>query len=642
MQRKLLVLLCILVICLFMSCTPEPAIEKPNIVWFVSEDNSPYLGTYGDTLARTPNLDALANEGITFTNAFSNAPVCAPSRSTIITGMYPPHLGSQHMRSAVNIADSIRFFPQYLKDADYFTTLRKKRDYNIPAQEGTWDLDDWWNISEAFEGRTPNQPFFMMYNTWMTHEGKIHGRDTGPSYFKVTFQELDSLKVDSMLNAVKTVNRSTVSLPEYLPDLPEARDDLAYYYELMEMLDMEFSYVIQQLEANGELDNTIIIYSSDHGGVLGRSKRFTFESGLHIPMIIKYPKKWAHLAPSAAGTTSDKLVSLIDIGPTVLGMAGLEKPAHMMGYNISEKSHNPDMTFGFRGRMDETYDMVRTLRNKKYRYIRNFHPHRPAGQRINYLWNAANINAWEKAFKAKELDSIAALFFLPKPTEEFYDITKDAANVHNLVEDPELQNQLHTFRVAMDSMLLDIRDTGFIPEGQLWAAHQTQQLTYREYVDKLDFKFIYTAAKKATADPSPSFLATLLESTDPTIRYWGTTGILIQLSRGAKAAIGPAISQTLTTLLDDPSGDVAVNTAEILIILNQSETAKKRLSELVLDDNPFVSLRACNAIAALPFTLEELGVAEALETLLKKEEKGGYDYAIRKAKHLMYPELHFQ
>ena len=623
---------------LFTNCadktTEQSTMERPNIIWFVSEDNSPFLGAYGNTVVETPTFDAFAAEGITYTNAFANAPVCAPSRSGIITGVYPPAMGSQHMRSNVSIAEHINFFPKYLKDAGYFTSLRIKRDYNIPKQEGTWDIDDWWNIPDAFKGREDNQPYFMMYNTWMTHEGKIHGRENGPNYFKATFSALDSLVVEKMFSSVKKINPNKVVVPPYMPDLPEVRDDLAYYHELMQMLDMEFKHVLDQLEASGELENTIVIYSSDHGGVLGRSKRFTFESGLQIPLIVKYPKKWQHLAPVKAGGTSDKLVSLIDIAPTVLALAGVAKPEHLSGHNFLGKD-DYNYAYGFRGRMDESYDMVRTLRNKKYRYIRNYYPHRPAAQHINYLWEAKNVQAWEAAYHKNALDSTAQLFFLPKPTEELYLIEDDTSNTNNLIENAEHNAVLEDFRTAMDSVLLTTMDTGFIPEGALWAGSKSTNLNYADYVKTLPFKKIYKAANTATKGIKTEELITLTKDTDANVRFWGTVGILVNLSRAQQIGELKKYEDELIQLSKDQAGDVAVNASEILYLLGQEDFAITNLTKLLLDENPFVSLRATNAIEALNFETFPKSIQQSLEKLSKMDEKGSHQYAIRKAKYFL-------
>jgi arylsulfatase A-like enzyme len=199
--------------CNLLAPEEKSELPPPNIVWFVSEDNSPFLGVYGDSLAHTPTLDSFGRAGIIFDNAFSNAPVCAPSRSTLITGVLPVTLGSEHMRSNVEIPDAIRFFPNYLREAGYYNSLRLKRDYNIPGQDSTWAIDDWWLMEDALSGRQPDQPFFMFYNTWMTHEGKIHNHDKKWDYFRNTFEDLPESVQDSLISLIPETDPAEVIVP---------------------------------------------------------------------------------------------------------------------------------------------------------------------------------------------------------------------------------------------------------------------------------------------------------------------------------------------------------------------------------------------------------------------------------------------
>jgi len=257
----------------------------PNIVWLISEDNSPFIGVYGDSLAKTPNIDHLASQGILYENAFSNAPVCAASRSTLITGMYATSLGTQHMRCLNPVPDFVRFFPAYLKEAGYYTTNRKKTDYNIPLQDGVWD-NDWWDWKDAFNGMAKDQPFFMMYNTWMSHEDKIHSDEKAFEYYRETLRALfgHEFSPEEIEDSLRRFNFKTgdIPLPPYHPPVEDMYSDWARYYNRLQMMDQEIGMVLSLLEEKGLLDNTIVFYFSDHGGVLPRSKRFPFESGLKV------------------------------------------------------------------------------------------------------------------------------------------------------------------------------------------------------------------------------------------------------------------------------------------------------------------------------------------------------------------------
>ncbi|MFA9389657.1 MAG: sulfatase-like hydrolase/transferase [Prolixibacteraceae bacterium] len=567
--------------------------DKPNILWFVSEDNSPYLGAYGDVIANTPHLDQFAKQGITFTNAFSNAPVCAPSRSTLITGMYPPTLGSENMRCKVEIDSGIVFFPQYLKKAGYFNSLRLKRDYNIPKQDGTWDIDNWWNISDAFKGRADHQPFFMFYNTWMTHEGKLHTQNEKYNYFNSTFEKLDSIELNKLKQQLIPTDPEKVQVPAFLPDLPEVRKDIAAYYDCIQMMDLEFAHVLNYLEEIGELENTIIIYSSDHGGVLARTKRFTFETGLHIPFLVRFPKKFKHLSPAKPGESSDQMLSFVDMAPTLLQLAGIEKPDYMQGKSFLKKDVSENtFEFGFRGRMDECYDLVRTIRTKKYRYIRNYMPHLPGAQHIRFLWDAPNVQAIDDAFKAGKLNEKQAAWFLPKAVEELYDCTTDPENVNNLAGHNEHQNILEQLRKEQAEYLRQINDIGFIPEGYLYENTENGKTPYMLYARTLPIHDIISAAEQASNNADDETLLSLLTHSEAAIRFWGSLGCIITKTANT------AIVNQLKVLLSDDSGDIRAVAANALYNLGETKPAIQTFEQLLESSNPYVVLRTTNAIDA--------------------------------------------
>ena len=569
--------------------------NKPNIVWIVSEDNSPFIGCYGDSLAITPNIDNLAKQGILFENAFANAPVCAPSRSTIITGMYPLTLGSQHMRCNVNVPGNIRFFPQYLKEAGYFTTLRIKRDYNIPKQAGTWDVDNFWFLEDALKGKKEKQAFFMFYNTWMTHESKIHGEGDKEliDYFKNTFKERSN--VDSLVKMFNDYDPEKMKIPPYQPDIPEMRDDWAVYYKAIEMMDYEIGSILDFLESNSLMDNTIIIYSSDHGGVLGRSKRFDYESGLHVPMIIRVPEKYKQLVENITDSHTDRIVSFVNMAPTILSFAGVHTPENMQGKAFAGKYAQPagTISYGFRGRMDEAYDMVRTVRTKKYRYIRNYMPYRPNGQHIRYLWKAKSMPAWEKDYCEGKCNKLQSAFFEERPPEELYDITNDPDNVHNLAENSEYREVLKKLREVNKDYVRKIFDTGFVPEGELWGKSNNGTLPYKLIIDNNRDEWLsaVNAAEKATMDPTIKEIRVMLNSQYPAVRFWGAAGCIV-LKNKAKE-----LSPELHDLLNDSSGDVVANAAEALYLLGEIDDATEALLKVLNSSNIYVKLRALNVIA---------------------------------------------
>ena len=581
--------------CNLLAPEEKSELPPPNIVWFVSEDNSPFLGVYGDSLAHTPTLDSFGRAGIIFDNAFSNAPVCAPSRSTLITGVLPVTLGSEHMRSNVEIPDAIRFFPNYLREAGYYNSLRLKRDYNIPGQDSTWAIDDWWLMEDALSGRQPDQPFFMFYNTWMTHEGKIHNHDKKWDYFRNTFEDLPESVQDSLISLIPETDPAEVIVPPYLPDLPEVRKDIAFYYDDMAMMDLEFKRFLDKLRATGEMDRTIIVYTSDHGGVIGRSKRFTFESGLKVPMIMWFPEQYRHLAPAPMGSRVAQPVSFLDLIPTFLNWAGAEVPSHLQGQSLAgnDIEEMDDYAFGFRGRMDESYDLVRTIRDERYRYIRNYFPFRPGGQHIQFLWKAANVQVWEAGYRAGELNEVQKQFWELRPPEELYDTKADPHNVHNLADDPNHAAALERMRSDLMALNLEHQDIGFIPEGLLYERYERDSILYLEQGKAAPLQSIIQAANYATFEPEPDSLMALLNSNHPAIRFWGVSGAL-HLGEQAIELKGP-----LKTLLQDESGDVRSLAAEALFRFGEQKMAIITFSDLLESENPYVVLRALNTLEAL-------------------------------------------
>ncbi len=349
------------------------AADKPNILWITSEDNSPLLGCYGDTFATTPNLDKLAAESIVYDNAFANISVCAPARFTILTGMYACSVGTHNMRSRYPLPDFVKPYPHYLREAGYYCTNPGKTDYNYETDDKShWD-------EGSYHDRRQGQPFFHVTNIKKSHESSIHEQ-------KLTRHDAQK-----------------VTLPPYHPDTPQIRQNWAQYYDSVEDMDKELGKILHELEKDRLAENTIVFYFADHGGVLCRSKRFLYDSGTRVPMMIRFPKKYRHLAPGEPGSRNDRLVSFVDLAPTLLSLAGINIPEHMQGEAfLGDGQKGPrSYVYLFRDRMDERYDMMRAVRDKKYKYIRNYYPHRIYGQHLEYLWKAAATRSWEEEYLAE-------------------------------------------------------------------------------------------------------------------------------------------------------------------------------------------------------------------------------------------------
>ena len=549
--------------------------QRPNILWIVSEDNDPFLGCYGDPNATTPNIDQLAREGVVYENVVSNAPVCAPARFSIITGTYAPRMGTMHMRSRFRIPEEFRFFPQYLRAAGYYCTNNAKEDYNTPKPEGVWDES---SHKAHYKNRKPGQPFFAVFNIALSHEHMIH-------FHELKDPELLEHKPEDMI------------LPPYHPDLPEIRLCWANYYDAVTAMDRRVGELLRELEEAGLADDTIVFYYSDNGGVLPRSKRFLYESGTHVPMIVRFPKKYQHLAPAPPGSRVKELVQFVDLAPTVLSLAGLRKPPQMQGRAFlgPYREPEPEFVFCYRDRMDERYDLMRSVRDRQFLYIRNYYPHLIYGQHIWYLWRSPATRAWERAYREGRCNAVQSRFWEPKPTEELYDVQADPHNVRNLANDPKYAPVLKRMRQALRSWVRENRDAGFLPEG--WMQDQSRNGTVYQLTHSPDFpaeEVIETAelASERRAE-NLSTLVARLSHPHPAVRYWAATGCSIL---GEKA--GQATS-ALHKLLQDPVADVRIAAADALVRLGDSRQALQVLVHEMSSKNPRVQLRAINALDAL-------------------------------------------
>lgn len=561
--------------------------DRPNILWITSEDNSPLLGCYGDPFATTPNLDRLASEGIVFDNAYANVPVCAPARFTILTGTYASTMGTHPMRSRYPIPGFVKPYPFYLRQAGYYCTNPGKTDYNFLTDDKShWDKG-------TYKDRKPGQPFFHVVNITVSHESSIH-------------KEKPSTRHDP----------AKVVLPPYHPDTPEIRQNWAQYYDQVEDMDREVGNILDQLEKDGLAEDTIVFYYADHGGVLCRSKRFLYDTGVRVPMIIRFPKKYQHLAPGTPGSRTDRIVTFVDLAPTVLSLLGIEIPTHMEGEAFLGPSQQTPRSYAyfFRGRMDERYDMMRGIRDKRYKYIRNYMPHRIYGQHLSYLWLAANTRSWEREYQEGRCDAVQSIFWQKKPPEELYDVTADPWEVRNLAVDPDYKDVLERMRRELSRWIRESRDTGFLPEGAMIEHGQGSTVYERVRQNNFPMDRIIETAELATLGDVQSLpeLITRLEDEESCVRYWAATGCVI-LGTQAKPAVA-----ALKERLGDASGDVRVAAAEALCGLGEYESAIPVLVQHLRHPNVKTALFAANVLEALGS--EAVRALPEMESLLQTIE----------------------
>jgi len=538
--------------------------DRPNILWITSEDNGiSWVSCYGGTNAQTPNIDKLAAEGFRYLNCFDNAAVCAPTRSLWITGMYGVSNGTQPMRSRNEIPhDQIFYYPDLLNKAGYHTSNPGKTDYNIGGREDKepWDLGK--GAKYGWKKREPGQPFFAVVNFTESHESKAHG-------------DVEGTKNDP----------AEMKLFSYHPDLPVIRKNYAKYADAVENMDSKVGECLAELENDGLADNTIVIYNSDHGGVMARSKRFVYSSGIHCPLIVRIPEKFKHLYPAdKPGMTVDRLVSFIDMPKTWLSLAGAEIPATFQGRVFFGDGAEPESPFhfAFRERADERLDNVRVMRDKRFSYHKNYMPFAPAGQHLAYLWKAKATPAWEQHHREGKTNDVTGRFFRARVSEELYDNESDFDNVNNLIESEEHQEKIALLKKELRKKQLELFDSGLLPEQMRVRRAKENKVTIYEMVR--DEKLYPLAAYLDAADlalardkSNLDVFVSAMSDGDEGIRWWAIVGLHL-LGDEVKPA-----AETLEQALADDSHEVRMISAWSLIKLGQSEKAMACLDQLLFE-----------------------------------------------------------
>ena len=585
--------------------------NRPNILWITTEDMSPALGSYGDAYATTPYLDGLAARGVRYTQAYASAPICAPARSTLITGVHATSLSTQHLRSEGRLPETIRTLPEYLREAGYYTTNNSKTDYNFSA-EGRWNE----NGSEAhWRNRPDNTPFFSVFNIMTTHEGPIN--NSNESYF-------DKL--------AERHNPAEAALPPYFPDTPEMRRIWARMYDLITVMDGQVGALLEQLEADGLADNTIIFFFSDHGHGLPRYKRWAYRTGYHVPLIIYAPPKFQDVLPVSPGTSNDDIVSFVDYAPTVLSLAGLTPPDHMQGHPFLGANRNAPRTHfvGGRSRADDVYDLSRTVIDDRYVYIRNYMPYK------SYIQEAL-IFGDQKASYA-ELHRVRAdgglpqsgkAMFQPRPHEELYDILEDPYELVNLANAPEHTSTLQVMRSRLASWIEETRDAGFLNEAEvmLRAASHTPYEVAQDSA-QYDLSRIMEAAEWVGRPERLEEAMAALSNPDSGVRYWAVLTIQSLIEEGLPEK---AIDLMKPPLKDD-NPVVAVAAAETYCIASaQCDQAHAVLLKTLADERSWLALQA--AISMRRLGTKACPVKQDIHTILKQN----LGTAMGRYKNWMYP-----
>ncbi|APZ92452.1 sulfatase-like hydrolase/transferase [Fuerstiella marisgermanici] len=634
----------LLSVCLTAALTVSAvsAADRPNILWLSCEDISPHLGCYGYPNATTPNVDAFAQQATLFEHAYTTAGVCAPCRSAIITGMYQTSIGSQHMRCEAILPDHVKPFTFAMKEAGYYCTNNSKQDYQFKTPKGTWDESS----GKAHWNKRPDnsQPFFSVFNFVGCHESRIADTD----------------RYKSAIKGLTPHDRGKVaaSLPPYYPDTPVTREDWGRYYDVITAMDRWVGEHLKALDEAGVADDTIVVYWSDHGVGLPRAKRWLYESGTHVPLIIRVPERWQSLVGEGfqPGTRSDRMISMIDLGPSMLSLAGVPAPEHMQGkaFMGPHSQAARKYIFGARDRMDERYDIIRMVRDKQFRYIRNYEPYKTWFQYMNTAETGRTMQEIrrvaaeaaaaedddnskeekEEATANKKMAPAVAQFLQPrKPLEELYDVDADPHELNNLAADPAFAEKLEELRAQHLNWVLETRDLGLIPEAELhrlrdeagseWAilnegeaeAAETRMQTIRDAA----FLAGGTAAEDLTQ------LATWLRHEDAIVRYWAATGIG---NRGDLRETFFIPTSLFIALLSDESENVRVAAARVLAEIGQDELALNSLSKMLDEGTQWARLHAA-------IVLDEMGEKARPAIDAMKRNKDYRDGLVAKGKYVV-------
>jgi arylsulfatase A-like enzyme len=534
----------------------QAAEEKPNILWITSEDNSSHwIGCYGNKQTLTPRIDALAKEGVLFENAYSNAPVCAVARATILMGAYSPTMGTQHMRSRHAIPIKYRPNAEYMRSVGYYCTNNNKNDYNFKGNDNSY-----WDASSGqahYKNRPEGKPFFAIFNTTISHESSLFNKGAAEP---------------------RRVKPADVDLPPYLPDLPEIRKDYARYLDRIEDMDAQVGKILDELEKSGLAENTIVFYYADHGGILPRGKRYLEQTGVKIPLIVRLPEKFRHLAPFKPGQRVIEPVSFVDLSPTLLSLIGIDTPAQMQGRAfLGTKRVEPaadEMEFLYADRFDELFGLRRGLTDGKWKYIRNFNPDFPTAPYSFYQFGQPGWSGYQKAYNDGKLRGYhKALWEAPGTSEQLYDLSADPWEMNNLAANPAHAEKLVALRERLKATMKKVHDTGLVPEPLFQNLAGKSPLADHVQSEKFDIAKIADLAFIATEIDAKNIprLKAAIASPDLTERYWGAVGLRLL---GEKAA---AESATLLPLLKDNSAGIRTTAGQALYAIGKKDIAADAL-----------------------------------------------------------------
>lgn len=561
---------------------PSAPAVRPNILWISCEDTSPWLGFCGEKYARTPNLDRLAAEGVHYANAFVAAPVCAPSRFAIITGIYATSMGTQRLRSAFPIPDFVKGFPAYLREAGYYCTNNVKTDYNTSAASRI--VRESWDECSAkahWRNRKPGQPFFAVFNLTETHQGQAF----------VT-------QARSKVPAAERHDPAKAPLPPYYPDTAMARGTMARVHDCITAMDAHAGAILAELQADGLKEDTIVFFWPDHGQGIPRGKRTLWDTGLRIPLVVGFPAKYRHLSPTAPGGKCSSLVSLVDFGPTLLSVLGLPVPSYMQGVAFLGPAAGPprEYVYGARDRVDEVLELSRSVRDKRYLYIRNYMPDLSWNQPETFSDQLPLRREITRLGEEGKLNEAQLTYAGPgKPPEALYDTETDPWQIKNVAGDPQYGPVLERMRKALREWQVEHRDVGLIHEWQAAKMCEGGRPLCDAAREEKDFaltRVLDTAGQVGLPGRTEEFVRRLSDS-DPTVRYWAAVGLR---AAGRDAA---AAKEALRKALGDASMPVRVEAAGVLVGQFDDREALDLLTGIIRSRDEHAVLHAARTLQLL-------------------------------------------
>lgn len=587
----------------FRSVGAAEDVPRPNILWLTAEDMSPTLGCYGDDYAVTPHLDRLAEESVRYTSVFATAPVCSPCRSCLITGCYATTMGTAGLRSSHPIPERIHGFPSYLRGAGYYCTNNAKTDYNT-SRAGAIIRESWNACSGKahWRDRPEGVPFFSVFNHMVSHQSRS----------MVWPYEQFVEQVQSQLPPAKIHDPAKAPVPPYYPDTPIVRRAIARYYDCVSVMDQQVGALLEALEKDGLAEETIVFFYSDHGSGLPRHKRMLLDSGLHVPLLVRFPEKYRHWAPAAPGETCDRLISFVDFPPTMLSLLELPIPTYMQGVAFLGNAAGPprEMVFGARDRVDEAYDRARCVRTDRYLYLRNYRPDRSWNQPSFYSDQGEIRREINQLAVAGKLEGEAWDYAGPtRPTEALFDVVADPMQLENLLDgqgNPRKEAHrkvLLEMRERLKQAITTTRDVGFLSEPEMMRRADDMPIGKRTPYEMAKDPARYDQARVVEAAEGvgkPQALSRQLEwiaDSDAGVRYQAALGLRAAVTMDLAAEEQrETILEVCRRVREDPVPEIAIVACGALVLLEDDRDALDQLVAMLEHPNGEVAVFAARTL----------------------------------------------